>query len=55
VTLLHERDALEQQIHALCDAGDHRRAAMLPLEGFGREKLRKMAVEQGLVPSKHGD
>lgn len=37
MTLPNERDALEQQIHASCDAGDHQRAATLLLEGFGRE------------------
>jgi RNA polymerase sigma-70 factor (ECF subfamily) len=39
VILAEERDALEQQIHALCGAGDKTRAATLLLEGYGRELL----------------
>ena len=34
-----DRDALERQIRAECDAGDKRRAATLLLEGYGREVL----------------
>jgi RNA polymerase sigma-70 factor (ECF subfamily) len=39
VTEVEQRAALEQQIRALCDAGDKRRAATLLLEGYGRELL----------------
>ena len=34
-----EREALERQIRALCDAGDKKRAATRLLEGYGREVL----------------
>lgn len=32
-----DREALEQKIRVLCDAGDKKRAATLLLEGYGRE------------------
>jgi RNA polymerase sigma-70 factor, ECF subfamily len=34
-----ERDALEERIHAHCEAGDKKRAATLLLETYGRELL----------------
>jgi RNA polymerase sigma-70 factor, ECF subfamily len=37
VTAPEDREALEQRIRALCEAGDKKRAATLLLEGYGRE------------------
>jgi RNA polymerase sigma-70 factor (ECF subfamily) len=39
VTSTDERDAHEAQIHALCEAGNKKKAATLLLEGYGREIL----------------
>ena len=37
MTAPEEREALEQRIRVLCEAGDRKRAATLLLEGYGRE------------------
>src|SRR5690349_1891713 len=39
MTIAAERDALEAQIRAFCEAGNKKKAATLLLEGYGREIL----------------